>query len=167
MRTRALTVFGALATCVLALAASAVAAKPDVTKIPIDETNIINCGGYQLEESVQGTITIRSFSQDGELVREITAYSLVHTFTNPDTGESVRTPDVGIDFVRLEEDGSFTVAIIGIVGRITIPGEGLVVADLGRIVLFFESPDDEEPDVVFDAGKHVDLSAAICEALAP
>lgn len=160
-------VLGALATCVLALAASAIAAKPVIETVPVDETNVINCKGFEVNESVEGTIKIRSFFENGEIVREIVTFSLVHTFTNPDTGESVSSPDVGVDFVRIAEDGSVTVMIIGIVGRFTVPGEGLIVADIGRVVLFFEGPEDEEPDVLFDAGKHQDLTAAVCKALAP
>jgi hypothetical protein len=167
MRKRVLlTVLGTFAAGML-LVASAIAAKPVIETVPIDETNVITCQGFVVNESVEGTIKIRSFFEDGEIAREIISFSLVHTFTNPDTGESVSSPDVGIDFVRIAEDGSVTVMIIGIVGRFTVPGEGLIAADLGRIVLFFEGPEDEEPDVIFEAGKHTDLTAAVCEALAP
>jgi hypothetical protein len=34
-------------------------------------------------------------------------------------------------------------------------------------VFFFSDPEDEEPDVVFVAGPHGDILAALCEALAP
>ena len=37
----------------------------------------------------------------------------------------------------------------------------------GKIVLFFTGPDDQEPDVLFEAGPKDDLDAALCAALAP
>ena len=166
MRRRGFLVQGVLAALALALAGAAVAAKPVIATIPIDETNVIRCQGFQLEESVQGSIKVRSFFQNGQIVREVQSISLMHTVTNEE-GESVSTPDVGVDFVRINSDGSATVAVIGLVSRLTVPGEGLIAADVGRSVLFFESPTDQEPDVLFQAGKHDDLTAALCEALAP
>jgi hypothetical protein len=166
MRRRGFLAQGVLAALALALAGTAVAAKPVITTVPIDETSVIKCQGFRLEESVQGTIKIRSFSENGQIVREVVSVSLTHTVTNK-AGESLSTPDVGVDFVRINPDGSATVAVVGLVGRITVPGEGLIAADVGRVVLFFESPADEEPDVIFEAGKHDDLTAALCEALAP
>jgi hypothetical protein len=166
MRRRGFLAQGVLAALALALAGAAVAAKPVILTIPIDETSVIRCQGFQLEESVQGTIKIRSFSENGQIVREVVSVSLLHTVTN-EAGESLSTPDVGVDFVRINPDGSATLAVIGLVGRITVPGEGLIAADVGRVVFFFESLTDEEPDVLFQAGKHDDLTAALCEALAP
>jgi hypothetical protein len=86
----------------------------------------------------------------------------------PITGvdETVATPDVGVDKVTIAADGSATVAVIGLIARIVVPGEGLVGAETGRLVLVFEGPGDEEPDVLFKAG-HDDVAAAICAALAP
>jgi hypothetical protein len=56
---------------------------------------------------------------------------------------------------------------IGLIGRITVPGQGLVTADVGRIVLFFTGPEDEEADIVFEAGQHEGLFPALCDVLEP
>jgi hypothetical protein len=37
--------------------------------------------------------------------------------------------------------------------------------DVGRIVFFFSGPEDEEPDVIFQAGQF-DLGQSICDVLA-
>lgn len=47
------------------------------------------------------------------------------------------------------------------------PGEGLVGAETGRLVLAFDGPDDDEPEVLFAAGQKDDFVATVCAALAP
>ena len=43
-----------------------------------------------------------------------------------------------------------------------------VAADVGRVVFFFSDPDDEEPDVVFQAGQFNDGPfPQLCDVLAP
>lgn len=157
----------------LALAASASGAKPEIVTIEVDatDTGAIQCQGFRLDVSVEGQIKVRSFFENGVLVREITSVSLTRTATNPETGESVFTPDVGVDFLRVEENGSATLMIVGLVTRIVLPNQGLVFADVGLLKLFFESPSDTEPEVVLQAGKHEEdtdqVAALLCEALAP
>jgi hypothetical protein len=70
---------------------------------------------------------------------------------------------VGIDHITINQDGSATVAVVGIVARIVVPGEGLVFAHLGRIVF-----DLNTGEAIFEAGPHddlLDLFPALCSAL--
>ena len=48
------------------------------------------------------------------------------------------------------------------------PGQGLLAVQVGTIHLFFTGPDDQDPDVTFEAGRHdedADVTAALCQAL--
>ena len=95
-------------------------------------------------------------------------FALKHTWTNPDTGESLTFPDVGVDHFTIRRDGSAIAATIGIVARVVVPGEGIVAGEIGRVGFFFTDPDDQNPDVtlsgIHDGGA---VDQAICEALAP
>jgi hypothetical protein len=149
----------------LVLFTSAFAAKPEFITIPVDDTlEFGECDGFTVIEHVQGKIKVSThFDKDGSFAMEIARFSLRHTYSNSETGDSVRSQDVGIDKVTIDEDGSGTVAVIGIVARIVVPGEGLVFAHLGRIVF-----DAVSGEVVFEAGRHddfADLLPALCAAL--
>lgn len=155
----------------LALASAASAGKPTIVTEQVDETFIgaIDCGTVALDQRVVGVVKVRSFFANGELTRELSTFRLKQTFTNPVTGASLRSPDVGMDKLTVHEDGSATLMIVGIVVRVVVPGEGLVAGRNGQLRLFFESPDDMDPDVLLATG-HQDtdeaLDAALCEALA-
>jgi hypothetical protein len=152
----------------LAVTGAAMAAKPIIETETVDATDTIQCDGFTLEDHVFGTIKHRLYAdRAGNPVRELHTISLRHVTTNPETGESLTTRDVGADRVTIHPDGSATVAVIGLVGRIVVPGRGLVAAAVGRLVLFFEGPEDQEPDIVFEAGRQDDLQAAVCDVLAP
>jgi len=144
---------------------SAFAAKPEFLTIQVDDTApIAECDGFTLIEHVEGTIKISThFDQDGNLAMEISRFRLRHTFSNSVSGASVTSPDVGIDKLTLNQDGSGTVAVIGIVSRIVVPGEGPVFVHLGTIVF-----DVNTGEVVFEAGQHDDFAGllpALCSAL--
>ena len=166
---------GTALVCALALSATAAAARPVIDTIVVDETvpAAIQCDGFALDVSAQGRIKVRTFLEDGQVVREVATIALRRTATNPETGESMWTPDVGVDIFRPEEDGSGTLMVMGLVTRLVVPGEGLVFADIGKVTLFFDSPTDTEPDVLFEAGRHDEnengavVDAILCEALAP
>ena len=149
----------------LVLVTSVLAAKPDSFTIPVDDMLVLgDCGGFELIEHIEGTVKVSiHFDQDGNFAMELARFGLHHTYTNSVTGESLRSPDAGIDKITVNEDGSGTVAVIGIVGRIVVPGEGLVFAHLGRIVF-----DLDTGEVLFEAGRHDDfgeLFPLLCTAL--
>ena len=56
---------------------------------------------------------------------------------------------------------------VGLISRYRIPGQGLIAHESGISILFFTGPDDQEPDVLFEAGPKDDFNAALCQALAP
>jgi hypothetical protein len=162
---------GLLVAGALAFVSGAWAAQPDALRIEVDEftPGAIDCGSYELDEHVFGHITLRDFFKDGEVVMGLNNFALKHTISNPATGESLTTPDVGADRVTISEDGSVTVAIIGIVARVVVPGEGIVAGEVGKVTMFFTGPADTEPDVSI-AGIHDGfdaVDAAFCAALAP
>jgi len=69
--------------------------------------------------------------------------------------------------VSINPDGSATVRQMGLISRYRVPGQGLIAHESGITILFFTGPDDQEPDVLFEAGPKDDLDAALCQALAP
>jgi len=163
---------GVLVVGALAFISAAGAAKPDATRIEVDEINLgaIDCGSYELDEHLTGHIILRDFFTDGEFVMSVNNFALKHTISNPTTGESLTTPDVGADHLTVAEDGSAIVAVIGIVSRVVVPGEGIVAGEVGKVTLLFTDPADTEPDVVSVAGIHDGfdaIDAAFCAALAP
>ncbi len=134
---------------------------------PVDELFSLDCGSFTIEGHVEGFIRVhRFFDKEGNFVRRISNFALKVTYTNPETGETLTTPSVGPDIFTLHEDGSRTIASIGIIERVVVPGEGLVAAQIGKIVFFFTGSGDLEPEVIFEAGQHEgDILAALCEAL--
>jgi hypothetical protein len=149
----------------LSLFTSAFAAKPDFINIQVDDTFVIGeCDGFSVIEHVEGMVKVSAhFDKNGNFVMEIARFSLRHTYSNSETGAALSSPDVGIDKTVINQDGSGTVAVIGIVARIVVPGEGLVFAHLGKIVF-----DVNTGDVLFEAGRHddfADLFPALCSAL--
>jgi hypothetical protein len=153
------------------LGGTASAAAPESVRIEVDDfiPGDLDCGSYSLDQHVFGHIILRNFVKDDEVVMSLDNFALKHTWTNPDTGESLTHPDVGADHFTIKRDGSSILAIIGIVARVVVPGEGMVVGEIGRVELFFTDPDDLVPDVtlsgIHDGFDAVDM--AICEALAP
>lgn len=137
----------------------------------VDETFVIeDVCDFPIEIHVTGTVRhTHYFDQDGNEIRDITVFpNFKITFTNLDTGESLSTPSPSVEFIDLNPDGSATVTIAGLGGRLTVPGVGIVAQDVGRIVLFFEGPEDEEPDILFTAGKFLgegDPFPEACEVL--
>lgn len=149
----------------LTLYTPALAAKPDFITFHVDDTFVFgDCAGFTVIEHVEGKIKVSThFDKDGNFVMEIVRFSLRHTYSNSETGASLTSPDVGIDKITVNQDGSGTVAVIGIVARIVVPGEGLVFAHLGRIVF-----DLNTGEVLSVAGPHddfADLLPVLCSAL--
>ena len=81
----------------------------------------------------RGTIH-RQYDATGTLVK-----TMIHTpqgrmtFTNQITHKSVWTPVTGVYVSKTNPDGSQTFGWSGVHARIVVPGQGLVLADLGRV----------------------------------
>jgi hypothetical protein len=159
----------ALSAALLLSVSPAGAVAPDNFTVEVDESFSFDDCGFTIEGRTTGFIRGHVFfDKDGNSVGVINNFALKVTYTNPETGETLTTPVVGPDIITFHDDGSVTIASIGIIASIVVPGEGLVAAQIGNIVFFFTDPEDEEPDVTFVAGPHEgDILAALCEALAP
>ena len=149
----------------LSLFTSAFAAKPEFITFQVDDTFVTGeCDGFSIIEHVEGRIKVSAhFDKDGNFAMQVVRVHLRHTLSNSETGVSLTTPDVGIDKVTVHKDGSTTVAIIGVVARIVIPGQGLVFARIGRVVI-----DDNTGEAIFEAGQQDDfanLIPVLCSAL--
>ena len=97
----------------------------------------IDCGGFVLEDHVFGTIKSRFTENADGSARDLAGIRLRHIITNPETEESLRSNDVGVDRVSIHPDGSATVMQIGLIGRFRIPGQGLIAHESGISILFF------------------------------
>ena len=107
--------------------------------------------GFPVDVDIAGHISYLFFAGNGtQSVQELDLYALRWVFTNPATGTTIHTGDVGVDrtYVR---GGSLYIAITGVSGY---PAIGLVVIDL------------ETGDVVLQAGKVNEIHHTICADLA-
>jgi hypothetical protein len=147
-------------------ASPASAVKPDIFKIPVNFSETFSDCGFDVVHTVVGFVTIHDFFDEiGNLTFEIATFSFTETFSNPANDTSIRTRDVGPDITTVSQDGSFTVATIGLITNIVVPGEGKLAGISGTIVSSFDA-EGNFIDVIFVAGPHDDLLPAICDALA-
>jgi len=125
--------------------------------------------GFEVVQRVEGAFK-QVFVRDQ---LQVEAYRLTHTLTGP--GESLTWRDRGgtTDFV-FNPDGTMTVTSAGPILRLTVPGQGMVVADIGRhrvIVTFDAEGDIVGEEVLWKAGPSLDDAdaddrAAVCTWLA-
>jgi len=147
-------------------AAPAEAAQPFIMKIPLDVIDTFSDCGFQVVHHTEGFFTVHVFfDTNGNPRMEIDTFALTESYTNPANGISVSTRDVGPDIITFQQDGSFTVATIGLVSHIVVKGQGETAARVGKIVATFDA-DGNFIGIAFEAGKHDDLLPAICAALA-
>jgi hypothetical protein len=163
----------AAATAVIAVAAlaagTAAASNPVVVEkhntLTRDFTNIPDClaFGFTHSEHYDVIRTVTDFyDQEGNLLREVVHVRFIGTATNDVTGKTI--PVVGVrhlifDFVN----ETFTET--GVLRHVTVPGQGIVLHDSGRLI----APFDETLPPLFVAGKHQLLEGdlnAFCTALA-
>jgi hypothetical protein len=141
----------------LVLAAVARAVPPEHFPVEhVDETFTIEdeCA-FPVIVHVEGDVRATLFfDQAGNEIRDLVVFSNFRvTFTNPATGKSITTPSPAANHVTINPDGSAVVAITGLQGHLVVGGGPPLAADVGRLVLFFSGPEDEEPDVLFQAGQ--------------
>ena len=116
---RKLLVPALLGALVLALAGPAAADKPLIEHIRFDnETERIPAGdlcAFEVVATMNGRLRVATFvNQDGSLRRDVENPSFVTTYTNPRTGNSVTSPDRGLDKITFNEDGTITIHGTGI-----------------------------------------------------
>jgi hypothetical protein len=172
---RGLALLVVLAAGAAALPAVAAAIPPEhFPTEQIDETFIVPAAPEgPCPFAIEGRFTARLehthfFDQEGNEIRNLTRLIGAAT-TWTANGKSITDQVGGVEHVTLDpETGSATLTLTGLLGHLVVRGEGVAAQDSGRIVLFFEGPEDEEPDVLFERGN---LGGgpfpALCEILAP
>ena len=145
----------AAAFAVLALPLLAAAAPPVIQTFH-DEGSFAFAGpcpnGVTLVATFTEDVRVTTFFDEaGDPVREQIKVDFVGVVTNPATGESAENPSHHTIIVDLVEG---TVTEVGLVFKATVPGEGAVILDLGRVVF------DAAGDVIFEAGPHDVLNTA-------
>jgi len=145
----------------LALVAPAVAAEPDIDFFHDEGSFVVaDCGSFlALADYVADYTVTTLFDAAGHPVRVQAQYLVNATLTNSVTGVSLSDHSHWMLFWDLEQG---TTSDVGLVYQITIPGEGIVVLDAGRIVW------DANDNVIFEAGQHQVLhegGAVFCGAL--
>lgn len=122
--------------------------------------------------AIQVTLTGKSrhthfFDKAGNEVRNLTIFPTLR-ITFSANGKSISTVSPSVEHVTLNPDGSALVTITGLQGHLIVGGGPPLAADVGRIVLFFSSPTDEEPDIIFQAGPfNGGPFPQLCDVLAP
>jgi hypothetical protein len=143
----------------LALAAATRAIPPE--HFPVEHIDVIEtipaapegpCP-FEIDVHVVGNVRhTHFFDKQGNVVRELTVFPRFRvTFSAND--KSVTTVSGATEHVTINPDGSVTVAITGLQGHLIVGGGPPLAPDVGRLVLLFSGPQDEEPDILFQAGQ--------------
>lgn len=152
-----------LALLALASVTTALAAKPEVQTFHDEGSFEIDCGSFLALADFEEDARVTTFFDDaGNPVRIQVHVNYDGTLTNSVTGLTVRDPGHFTIQVDLHEG---TQNFVGLVYGITIPGEGVVVLDAGRVVFAGEAV---EENIIFEAGQFDVLhggDAVICAAL--
>jgi hypothetical protein len=166
-----LAIFGAIA----AMSAARVEAQgggPIIFREEIDDSFTTGACGFPMEVRTTGTGVFHLFlDETGSFERLIITEPQVRiTFTNLETGESVWTPSVNMVMQVLNEDGTGTKTLRGLLWRLVVPGDGLLTADVGRIDFLFTFDDEGNiisEEIVFSAGQQENnFLPMVCSALA-
>lgn len=134
----------------------------------VDETFVVeDACSFTVLVHVEGDIRhTHFFDQAGTEVRDLTVFPRFRvTFTNAETGKSISTVSPSVEHVTLNPDGSAVVAITGLSHHLIVGGGPPQAVDVGRIVFFFSGPEDEEPDIIFQAGQFT-FEQFVCDVLA-
>jgi len=139
----ALALAGALAT-----AAVASADAPTIVQQTLHRSipNFVQCPGFTVTGEFDVERTVMTFvGQSGTPIRQVTHVHFVGTLTDDSTGKSI--PDEGNQIVTADLVTG-TVTTDGRVRVDTFPGEGVVLAQVGRVVR------DAAGNVIFFAGQN-------------
>jgi hypothetical protein len=157
----------------LAVSAVATAGRPTHSTESFDNVFTIPAApegpcAFAIQGHATGTVkTTEFFDSSGNLVREISAFPRARV-TFSANGKSISTVTPSVEHITFNPDGSATVTITGLSGHLVTGGGPPVAADVGRIVFFFSSPTDTEPDLIFQAGQFNDGPfPQLCDVLAP
>jgi hypothetical protein len=138
----------------LALGAAARAIPPEHFPVEhIDDSfTIEGACAFPVDVHVVGDLRHTHFlDQQGNEIRDLTVFPNFRV-TFSANGKSIMTVSPGVEHITINPDGSATIAITGLQGHLVVRGGPPLASDVGRLVLFFSGPEDEEPDVIFQAG---------------
>ena len=145
----------------LLLAAPAMAGKPTMERVAVDDLFVDDflsevCG-TEVTGHITGHITFRAFDDpSGTTVRELNNYALTAEFISAQA--TIRAKDVGVDRVSYQPDGSIINVIVGNVQSFQVPGQGRVYADVGQttVHITFDENGEASVEVLDTAGQHDD-----------
>jgi hypothetical protein len=150
--------------------ASADAAAPQQTVISIDDTfTVDDICPFPIVESGQGTLRIIDFvDQNGSTTREL---DITPGFRTTFSANGVTLTSVSVSLAHITfNDDSETLAITGLSGHISIPGQGTVALSAGRIVAVVTDDDFQIVAIngtfSFGFGDLPPIEAQLCDALA-
>lgn len=144
---------------------------PIIWQDDVEDVFVTGFCGFPMEVRTTGTAVFHLFlDEDGNFERIIiTEPTMKMVFTNLITGEAVWTPSVNMTQEQLNEDGTGTKTLRGLLWHLVVPGEGLVTADVGRIDWLFTFDDQGNvvsEDLVFVAGiQENQLPPMLCSVL--
>jgi len=124
---------------------------------------LAQCGAFQALDAFQGELSITAFlDKAGNPESAIIDFHGTDTFRNSVTGKSFTEPFHNKEFAALNGDlQPDKLTKVGVAFRLTVPGGGVVLLEVGRLAL---SPGHIE----FEAGPHQALEgdfAGLCAAL--
>jgi hypothetical protein len=145
---RALALF--VAFCVpLVAASSATAVPPQVTIIQFEPFTDTTLCGFPIEVAFQGDVRVTVFfDQNGNPVREIDTFAnFLVTFTHGTKTLTTKGPAHGI--TTFDAEGNIvSIEFDGMSANVTLPGQGHVLLDAGRLVF------DADGNIVAENGPH-------------
>ena len=170
MKARIALVALALAGVASLSAASAEAAPPQQTVIPIDTTfTVSDICPFPIVETARGTLRIITFvDRNGNPTREldITPGLQVSFSAN---GVTLTTVSVSLAHITFNDD-SATFTITGLSGHISIPGQGTIALSAGRVVAVVTDDDFQivsmNGSFSFGFGDLPPIEAQLCDVLA-
>jgi hypothetical protein len=158
---------------VSALGGVATAGRPSHSVASLDEAFTIPAApagpcAFAIQGRATGTIkTTEFFDRAGNLTRAISVFPRARV-TFSANGKSISTVTPSVEHLTVHPDGSATLTITGLSGHLIVGGGPPLAADVGRIVFFFSSPTDMDPDLIFQAGQFNDGPfPQLCGVLAP
>jgi hypothetical protein len=169
MRVRLLLLPAVVGCAVFGLAAPASATPPDRFSFSESgsEPGFVQCDGFAIDLDTTGNFDVTVFyDKSGQVVKVISRGRITDILTNSVTGKTLVNHGVFQDtFTRIDDTDEFTHTVVGYDFKATSPGEGLVLADIGRKIY---APDGEH--FVFEAGQHdmpqgPAIEAVFCAAL--
>jgi hypothetical protein len=135
-----------LSAAALVSAGAASAAPPTTETFTFSGTNVLtDLCPFDVVSDFHSKFRATTFSDSaGDPVSVKTHAVFLGTLTNPDTGKSVTDRD---HWTTIEDLGSGTSTIVGLLFHINIPGHGIVVLWAGKAII-----DNETGETLFEAG---------------